>query len=100
MVFQSGYPNDEARGYHPLAAFGLDTVTIGRVKDSEWVKEVTDQNKKGWPNTDYSAYEHYIYSFKETTFEMIAQDVSITVSDQSLSDVKKEITEWLESVIE
>jgi hypothetical protein len=95
LLYKSGYPNDEAFGLHPLVGYGLGW-GISKVEDSDWIKEVERQNKRQWPGTDYlNRFEHWIFPFKETTLEVIADKLAWELQVKSYKEVQIEMIEWI-----
>ena len=109
-----GYPNDEGRNEHPLYDKGLNQCPgIGEVINSTWKAELDLQteasarriHRNSWDSylKNMKMYEeeygerkepkHFIFEFKENTFECIATELKITISDDSyekiLSDINK-----------
>jgi hypothetical protein len=96
LQFKYGYPNDEAFGLHPLRKYRLSGWTISKVEDSDWIKEIEQQNKQKWPETDYlSRFEHWIFPFKETTLEVIADKLEWELKAGSYQDMQLEMIKWI-----
>lgn len=102
-----GYPNDEGRQEHPLWGAGLkDACGVCEVLESSWVEQVSSQMKTSarriWGRRYESAYKptgqatslrHFIFTFKESTFECIAQGLSVSFHLGSFEDATHALTE-------
>lgn len=97
-----GYPNDEGRDEHPLWLDGLSEVDgVAEVKDSSWATEVGNQMelsaRRLWRDripeaTDSAAghqgeLRHFIFRFKESTFECLASGLSVSLHDEPYEEV-------------
>jgi len=86
ILFKSGSPNDEVLGGHPYSGIGLGPYAIYEVLNSDWIAEVVGINSVH-SNCDpalFSAYRHFIFTFHDSTFELIAKDVSFSVGSGPL----------------
>lgn len=83
---QFGHPNDEALPGHPLYVDGLDQFAYGifEVLNSSWIREIERQNRVHFPNaTDWAVgLRHFIFTFHDSTFECVAQDFKLEVTDE------------------
>ena len=77
--FKFGSPNDEAMEGHPLYELGLEPYSIQKVIESEWIKELSKMNSVHPYHKDehFSNYEHFIFFFHDTCFEIVAEGYSI-----------------------
>lgn len=99
LLHKYGYPNDEAVSCHPLflSNVGFDGYTISKVINSAWVLELEACNKIKWPKTNFvDRYEHWIFPFKETTLEVVAQNMTWELTSKSYKTIQMEMLEWLE----
>ena len=89
--FKFGSPNDEAMNGHPLYHLGLEPYSIQKVLDSEWIKELIKMNSVHPHHRDeaFEKYEHFIFFFHDTCFEIVAEGYSI--EENSESSMRKEI---------
>ncbi len=89
--FKFGNPNDETINGHPLYKLGLKPYSIQKVFDSNWIKEIKKMNSVHPYHKDelFSKYEHYIFFFHDTCFEIVAEGYSI--EKDSLQTMKEEI---------
>lgn len=89
--FKFGNPNDEAIEGHPLYDLGLEPYSIQKVLESEWIKELIQMNAVHPSHQDkyFAKYEHFIFFFHDTCFEIIAEGYS--VEEQSASNMRDEI---------
>lgn len=74
-----GAPNDEALAGHPLYDIGLVPYSAFEVVNSEWVAELCRRNRVHWAHEDthYDAYRHFIFTFHDSTFEIVAKQYSV-----------------------
>lgn len=108
-----GYPNDDAREEHPLWHAGLsDAGGVAEVQDSGWVTEVKRQRRStmrriwgespdasGLRADKQGELRHFIFKFKESTFECLAYGLSVSlygenyeaVVEQALLQVRNEL---------
>jgi hypothetical protein len=94
LLTKFGYPNDEALGGHPLIRRGLNYYTAQEVLSSSWVEAVNAQNNVVFPKSDiFSDKHHYILSFHDTTFEIIANGFQLIKICSSLDEARKEAVE-------
>ena len=76
-----GPPNDEAFHGHPLAGRGLERYGVFRVEDSSWIRQLERMNSvHALHNPErFSRLVHFVFSFHDSTFECVADDVEIAV---------------------
>ena len=77
-----GYPNDEARPGHPLYNKGLSNYGYGifEVLNSSWIDQLVEQNRVHFPKTVRNpAHRHFIFTFHDSTFECIAEDLKLEI---------------------
>lgn len=72
-----GYPNDEALPGHRLYKKGLLPYGCYEVVNSEWIEEILRANKVMFPQVKAFKPDarHFIFSFHDSTFECVANDV-------------------------
>lgn len=72
-----GGPNDEARGGHPLAKYGLGFYGLYVVENSPWIQEMMVANRIHPQHSDslFSRDKHYIACFKDVMFESVCREV-------------------------
>ena len=98
---RQGYPNDEGRLEHPLWSVGLsEALGVAEVEDSDWVAEVENQQAQArnrlWTEsakatvTDAARLRHFIFKFKESTFECLASNLSVSLHRERYSDTAKQ----------
>ena len=90
-VSQFGYPNDEALPGHPLSGKGLTAYGIFEVINSNWVKQLTEQNRVAFPKTPDSKQRHFIIVFHDSSFECIADRIEGRLSRNSFEGVAAEV---------
>jgi hypothetical protein len=79
IITKFGYPNDEALSGHPLYNSGLTGYGIFEVIGSQWIRRLTEQNRVAFPSTPDSTQRHFIFSFHDSTFECIADDLRVSI---------------------
>lgn len=105
-----GYPNDEGLLEHPLYSKGLsETIGVGEVINSTWMRMLEEQMdtsaRRIHGNQYYKAYnvppageriwnwKHFIFTFKEGTFECIAHDLRVTLTSKSYEEILSDISQ-------
>ena len=85
LQFKFGYPNDEAIDGHSLCKLGLEPYTIQKVIDSEWIKKLSKMNSVHPAHRDehFSKYEHFIFFFHDTCFEIVAEGYAIEQNSEA-----------------
>jgi hypothetical protein len=91
-VTKFGYPNDEALGGHPLAKKGLRHYGVFEVRSSSWVRQQTEQNRVSFPNTPNSKQRHFIFTFHDSTFECIVDDLRASLSTEPYEQIFRRIS--------
>jgi hypothetical protein len=86
-----GYPNDEALPGHPLYKRGLSECGVFEVRNSAWVRLMTEQNRVAFPRTAESSECHFIVTFHDSTFECIARGVRAWLSSKPYPELFDEI---------
>jgi hypothetical protein len=93
-ITKFGYPNDEA--YWGIPKYRDCGYGIYEVKNSNWVKELTDLNRYSFPNTpDNNSSRHFLFMFHDSTFECIAEDLILEVFTEPRSEVFERIRKRL-----
>ncbi len=80
-AYMHGPPNDEALRGHPLAPRGLTQYGVFEVERSSWVRRLEQMNRVH-PGHDPARYErlrHFIFTFHDSTFECVAEDLTASV---------------------
>ncbi len=77
-----GYPNDEALPGHPLYANGIDHHWIYEVQEPSWLEQIKIQNAVSFPVKSRWSQRHFIVTFKDSTFECLADDYQVSTSQQ------------------
>jgi len=86
LLTRFGHPNDEARWGIPK--YAGSSYGIYEVKDSSWIKEVVAANRHSFPATpDDYVRRHFLFAFHDSTFECLADDLSIKVVEQPYNEV-------------
>lgn len=87
------YPNDEALPGHPLYSKGLSYYSTFEVRQSSWVADKAAQNRVSFPNYTRSGLRHFVFTFHDSTFECLADDIKIEVSQEPYSQIFQRLTE-------
>lgn len=86
-----GLPNDEAIRGHPLYGRGLCGSRVCEVVGSNWIREVTLQNRICFPEHDLGKdLRHLIFPFKENTLEILARQVEYHLAKKPIAEVIRE----------
>lgn len=81
-----GAPNDEVFGGHPLSGKGLEPYAAQRVVNSAWLRELEAINAvhPRYAPAQWRDLNHYVFWFKDSTFECIAQSYQIEIYRESM----------------
>lgn len=95
--FQFGAPNDEALGGHRYVNLDLGPWRIYEVHNSEWIQELEQMNNvHPRHNKDvYYKFKHFIFSFKESTFECVTMGYKIFLHGDMMGDIILEYSKKL-----
>jgi hypothetical protein len=97
LITRFGYPNDEARAGHPLYIRGLGGYRIYRVESSSWVAQLQAQNRVHFPDdttwVSSEEHRHFVITFHDGTFECIAKEITLTVSQDSFASIVANLSE-------
>ena len=79
ISYRFGSPNSESLENHPLFELGLENCTIYKVLDSLWLDELEEDYRDTSQVSDeiWESSEHYIFTFKDSCFEIIANKIII-----------------------
>lgn len=92
LLTRFGHPNDEARCGIPKyvgCSYG-----IYEVRDSSWIKAVVAANRHSFPaTTDDYVRRHFLFAFHDSTFECLADDLSIHLVEQPYHELFAGITD-------
>ncbi|MCG7980675.1 MAG: hypothetical protein N0E58_21430 [Candidatus Thiodiazotropha endolucinida] len=91
LVSKFGHPNDEAAAGIPKYRELEVAYGICEVMNSTWVRELEEDNNHSFPNTDYSSFRHFLIFFHDSTFECIAKDIMLSLSEQPYSEIINEL---------
>lgn len=91
LVTRFGYPNDEA--LHALLGPAVYPQGIGfygvyEVHDSSWVKQLQEQHQLCVPHSALADHRHFVITFRNSTFEAIAQSVKVSVMTRRMTLAK------------
>jgi hypothetical protein len=84
-----GPPDDEAMIAHPLAGRGIHPCGAFTVQHSSWLRSLkrADAVHPRHAPSRFRALTHYVLTFRDSTFECAANDVSASVHRGSLRNV-------------
>ena len=90
-----GAPNDEVFSGHPLSGKGLKPYAAQRVVNSIWLKELETINRvhSRYNPAHWRHLNHYIFWFKDSTFECIAESFKIETYRESMKAMLARIIE-------
>ncbi|MEM6257807.1 MAG: hypothetical protein AAF711_03700 [Planctomycetota bacterium] len=94
LLTRFGYPNDEAR-------WGIPRFTnlehdIYEIRNSSWIKDIVTQNRHRFPSTpDDCVAKHYLFTFHDSTFECLADDLDVEVSSDGYEIIMKKICDQI-----
>jgi len=88
-----GYPNDEALPGHPLYQRGLRAYGIFEVLNSSWIAQVEEQNRLTFPNSGSWGSRHFAFIFHDNMLECIADDLTLTVSQESFPQILRAVSQ-------
>jgi hypothetical protein len=76
-----GAPNDETFEGHPLYGSGFEPYRAMRVINSPWIRYLEKINRvhQYHDSSVYTATEHFIFPFHDTTFECVAKSFTASV---------------------
>ena len=90
LATRFGYPNDEPRYSIPrYDGVGYD---ICEVINSEWNDELNRLNRLRFPDFDFRL-RHFVLGFHDSTFECLADNISIELSNQPLAKIVTELAQ-------
>lgn len=84
-----GPPNDEAIIGHPLADRGLHPCGTFTVEDSSWIRALERMNAVHPRHVParFQRLTHYIFTFRDSTFECAANDLTVSRHRGSLREI-------------
>lgn len=97
--FAGGGPNDEALHNHPLARYGLRYYTLQWIFDSPAIAPLLDTLHRDGPDRPpgyLAGLRHYVFAYKEGTFECIARGYHLTGVYPGMPAALAAITDALE----
>lgn len=89
-ITKFGYPNDEAWAAIPRTR-GL-SYDFHEVFDSEWEREIARLNRHAFPNFARPPRRHFLVLFHDSSFECLARDLTVTLSNAPLSELLSEVS--------
>lgn len=94
-VHTFGLPNDEVLDEHPLSSRGLHAHGAFEVKNSSWVQRIEKANR-GYRDHEPERFEvlrHFIFTFHDNTFECLAEDYTVLLHKESITNIMRSVTE-------
>jgi len=93
VIHKFGSPNDEVIIGHPYYNMGLRAYSFWKVNDSDWKKEIIRINAHHpyFNENSFDSMNHYILTFKDNTFECLAESYDLEYSYNSLDSVIQQI---------
>jgi hypothetical protein len=84
-----GPPNDEAFSGHPLASRGLGAYRVWEIDSSSWLRSLECMNSVHPHHSPdvFMRLRHFVFAFKDTTFECIAARFDCHVEHGSITAV-------------
>jgi len=92
LISKFGYPNDEAASGIPKYKEIEIVYAICEVVDSDWIKELKQVNSYTFPNTSYSSFRHFLIFFHDSTFECIAKEIKLKISEDPYIEIISELS--------
>jgi hypothetical protein len=77
-----GDPSEEAIDGHPLRELGLERCSVAEVLNSSWILEldrIDSLTHPEWATQRRLQQRHFIFTFHDSTFECVAQDLSFSI---------------------
>jgi hypothetical protein len=92
-----GSPNDEALTGHPLAARGLGSYGVFEVVRSSWIRSLERMNRVHHLHRPerFEALRHFIFTFRDTTFECVADEVARWSASDNRSSAIAMARRWM-----
>jgi len=92
-IHKFGVPNDEVIIGHPYYKLGLKPYSFFSVIDSDWIKEIKriEAHHPYFSEQGFNNLKHFIITFKDNTFECIAEDYLIDYSLETMQDTLSRI---------
>lgn len=86
LKYKFGLPGNETIQWHPYTKLGMKSFSFYELKDSNFIRELEDIEKKHpyYNSQKWNLYKHYILTFHDNMFECIAQDFEIRQENISL----------------
>lgn len=89
-ITKFGYPNDEAWTKIPRTR-GL-SYGLYEVMDSAWAAEVEQLNRYTDPHAVLRPERHFLFLFHDSTFECLARDWTLQMSNDRAADIAARLT--------
>lgn len=84
--FMFGAPNDEAFEGHPLASRGLHPYGAFQIENSSWIRQLETMNSVHPCHRAerFEGLKHFVFAFHDSTFECVAEGLTVTEHEGSL----------------
>jgi hypothetical protein len=91
--YYHGSPNDEAFAGHPLQKRGLEPYGSFEIRNSSWIKKLTEMNRVHEHHKDdmFSDCRHIILSFHDSVFECVARSYSVAFGSGSILQAARKV---------
>lgn len=89
-TYRFGSPNDETFESHPLYVNGLRPNGTYQVNHSSWMRELCARSAASHPHycdLSFMKLNHYVWSFHDSTLEVIAKDYDFRHKEDALGAV-------------
>lgn len=92
LAVQFGPPNDEALSCHRLYGLGLEPYSAFEVRNSSWIASFEKANRVHSSHIAerFSGYRHFILTFHDSTVEIIADDLAVSLHEGAILTVLTE----------
>jgi hypothetical protein len=92
-----GPPNDEALEGHPLAPRGLRHYSVSEVINSSWIRSLERMNSvhPSHRSRHFQQLRHYIFAFHDSTFECVAEGLTVKMHRGSMGSAVRAMVEML-----
>ena len=98
LAYQFGPTNDEVFSGHPLSSLGLGPYGTYEIENSKWIGHFEKMNSvhPSHLKEHFERYKHFIFSFHDTTLEVIAKSFEFEAKLGSLKEAINTIKQKLE----
>ncbi|MEM1370059.1 MAG: hypothetical protein AAGG02_19055 [Cyanobacteria bacterium P01_H01_bin.15] len=90
-ITKFGYPNDEAWSAIPRYS-ETDAHGVYEVENSDWLIELAELNRHGFPETKEWPGHHFVFLFHDSSFECICRELKVEVSQEKFLYIWQRLT--------